>query len=59
MGRAARVLLIGHSLGSVISYDTLWDLSHERGRTQHVDLFMTLGSPLATHLIRQGLRGTN
>ena len=28
-----RVLLIGHSLGSVIAYDTLWDLSHE-GRTR-------------------------
>ena len=54
----ARVLLIGHSLGSVIAYDTLWDLSHEappsRGR---VDLFVTMGSPLATHFIRRRLRG--
>jgi hypothetical protein len=53
----ARVLLIGHSLGSVICYDTLWDLSRERGVTSRVDLFMTLGSPLASHVISRGLRG--
>lgn len=54
-----RVLLIGHSLGSVICYDTLWELSRERGANPRVDLFLTLGSPLATHVIRRGLRGTN
>jgi hypothetical protein len=53
----ARVLLIGHSLGSVICYDTLWDLSRERGEGPRVDLFVTLGSPLATHVIKRGLRG--
>ena len=53
----ARVLLIGHSLGSVICYDTLWDLSRQRGADARIDLFMTLGSPLATHVIRRGLRG--
>jgi hypothetical protein len=53
----ARVLLIGHSLGSVICYDTLWDLSRERGTDARVDLFMTLGSPLSTQVIGRGLRG--
>jgi len=52
-----RVLLIGHSLGSVICYDTLWDLGRERRAERRVDLFVTLGSPLATHVIRRGLRG--
>jgi len=51
-----RVLLLGHSLGSVIAYDTLWDFSHE-GRTEHVDLFVTMGSPLATRFIRRRMRG--
>ena len=51
------VLLIGHSLGSVIAYDTLWDLSHEEPEAGVVDLFMTLGSPLATRFIRHRLRG--
>ena len=27
------VLLIGHSLGSVIAYDTLWELTHHEGLT--------------------------
>jgi hypothetical protein len=53
----ARVLLIGHSLGSVICYDTLWELSRERGADARIDLFVTLGSPLATHVISRGLRG--
>src|SRR4030095_7884082 len=51
-----RVLLIGHSLGSVIAYDTLWELSHE-GRAERVDLFVTMGSPLATRFIRRRMRG--
>ena len=51
------VLLIGHSLGSVICYDALWDLGGERRAERRVDLFVTLGSPLATHVIRRGLRG--
>ena len=53
-----QVLLIGHSLGSVIAYDTLWELSrgerHENGR---VSLFMTLGSPLASPMILRGVQG--
>ncbi len=53
----SRVLLIGHSLGSVICYDALWDLGRERRAERRVDLFMTLGSPLATHVIRRGLSG--
>ena len=52
-----RVLLIGHSLGSVIAYDTLWELSHEEPVAGPIDLFITLGSPLATRFIRHRLRG--
>ncbi len=54
-----RVLLIGHSLGSVIAYDTLWELSRQDGDTGRVDLFMTLGSPLSTRFIRRMLRGSD
>jgi len=52
-----RVLLIGHSLGSVIAYDSLWHLTHQTACRGQVDLFMTLGSPLATRFIRKGLQG--
>lgn len=51
-----RVLLLGHSLGSVIAYDALWDLSSE-GRSERVDLLITMGSPLATRFVRRRLRG--
>lgn len=52
-----KVLLIGHSLGSVIAYDTLWELSRVDRDERRVDLFMTLGSPLASRLIRENVRG--
>ena len=53
-----QVLLIGHSLGSVIAYDTLWELSRgERRENGRVDLFMTLGSPLASPMILKGVQG--
>lgn len=54
-----RVLLIGHSLGSVIAYDTLWEMSHVHRDAGHVDLFMTLGSPLGTRIILKGVRGAD
>jgi len=54
-----RVLLIGHSLGSVICYDTLWETGRERSAERRVDPFVTLGSPLATHVIRRALRGAD
>jgi pimeloyl-ACP methyl ester carboxylesterase len=52
-----RILLIGHSLGSVICFDTLWELSQSEP-SRRVDLFVTMGSPLATHFVRRRLRGT-
>jgi len=52
-----RVLVIGHSLGSVIAYDSLWQLSRETASPGRVELLMTLGSPLATRFVREGLRG--
>ena len=54
-----RVLVIGHSLGSVIAYDTLWELSRRDGEAGRVDLLITLGSPLATRFIRSSLRGVD
>ena len=54
----AAVLLVGHSLGSVIAYDTLWQRSRADGDPRAVSLFMTLGSPLATRFIRKELKGS-
>lgn len=49
-----RVLLLAHSFGSVIAWDTLWAL---RGQAGPVELFLTLGSPLGTRYIRRQLKG--
>jgi pimeloyl-ACP methyl ester carboxylesterase len=57
--REEKIILIGHSLGSVIAYDTLWQLTHQRGEQHSIDMFVTLGSPLATRFIRRHLQGAN
>lgn len=55
-----RVLLMAHSLGSVIAWDTLWTLGHsaQRGSTgAGIDMFLTLGSPLGTRFVRRRVLG--
>jgi len=52
------VLLIGHSLGAVIAYDALWELSHQDGVKGKVD-FLTLGSPMGLHYIQRRMLGMN
>jgi hypothetical protein len=54
-----KVLLIGHSLGSVIAYDTLWELSHLEQLPGKVDLFLTLGSPLGMNYVQRRLMGAD
>ena len=54
-----RVLLIGHSLGSVIAYDTLWELTHVHRSSGEVSLLITLGSPLATHFVQRSVQGAH
>jgi hypothetical protein len=51
------ILLVGHSLGSVVAYDTLWQLGRERTNEVRIDLFLSLGSPLGQHYIQQRLLG--
>jgi hypothetical protein len=51
------VMLIAHSLGTVIAYDSLWELSHEAGEHGRVDWLVTLGSPLGTRFIRRSVKG--
>ena len=46
------LMIIGHSLGSVVSFDMLWESSHLYADPWKVDLFMSLGSPLGTHFVR-------
>jgi len=55
--RGDRVLLVGHSMGSVIAWDCLWELWHRDGLHDAVDLWLTLGSPLGLRLVRKRLLG--
>jgi hypothetical protein len=49
------ILLIGHSMGSVIAYDALWQLSQDPREDVRIDLFLTLGSPLGERTIQRRL----
>jgi hypothetical protein len=51
----ARLLVIGHSLGSVVAWDVLWEFSRRRLLDLRVDLFLTLGSPLGLNFTRHRL----
>ena len=53
-----RVLLIGHSLGSVIAYDVLWELSRRRNSNVRIDQFLTIGSPLGVNFVQHRMLGS-
>ena len=53
-----RVLIIAHSMGSVIAYDTLWELSHLEHLDGKVDL-LTIGSPLGMNYVQKRIMGNN
>jgi len=52
-----RVLLIGHSMGSVIAYDALYELSHLENMHHKIELFLTMGSPLGMRYVQSHLLG--
>ena len=51
------VLLIAHSMGSVIAYDSLWQMSREGRDELVIDLFLTMGSPLGQSYIQKRIEG--
>jgi len=51
------VLLIGHSMGSVIAWDSLWELTHVDREPVAVDLLLTMGSPLGQHYMQKRIMG--
>lgn len=53
------VLLFAHSMGSVIAYDSLWQLCHEETPRAGVDLLLTTGSPLGQNIVQRNLFGSN
>ena len=55
---AARpILLIAHSMGTVIAYDALWEMSHDRRDDVEVSLLLTTGSPLGQAYLQRRILG--
>jgi len=57
------VLLVAHSLGSLISYDVLWKFSHygeyQDIADKKISEFITIGSPLGDETSKRNLKGSH
>lgn len=51
------VLLLAHSMGSVIAWDALWQMSRCDGDEVRLDTFLTMGSPLGQRFVQRRLEG--
>jgi surfactin synthase thioesterase subunit len=51
------ILLIGHSMGSVIAYESLWQLTHEGDDAVSINLFVSMGSPLGQRFMQKRMLG--
>jgi len=51
------VLLIAHSMGSVIAWDSLWQMSHNESDRVRIDTLLTMGSPLGQRFVQRRLQG--
>lgn len=57
----SNILLISHCMGSVLAWDSLWQLTHAgepaRGDIKRITRWITLGSPLGSRVVRSKLAG--
>lgn len=51
------VLLIAHSMGSVIAYESLWQMSRVDREATQVDMLLTMGSPLGQRHLQRQIKG--
>lgn len=57
LAKGQRILMISHSMGSVIAYDSMWELTHIEKNPGRIDMFLTLGSPLGMRFTQERLLG--
>lgn len=57
LDNGCELMIIGHSMGSIIAYDSLWELSRVDEYAGKVSLFLTLGSPLGMRFVQKRLQG--
>jgi len=53
------ILLVAHSMGSVIAYESLWQMSRANREPMQIDLLLTMGSPLGQDYIQKRLKGSD
>lgn len=57
------ICVIGHSLGTMICYDTLWKFSRSYDFAEYnkkkIDLFISTGSPLGDETVKRNLKGAD
>ena len=51
------ILLIAHSMGSVIAYEALWQMSRANREAMRIDLLLTMGSPLGQRYMQRRIKG--
>lgn len=51
------VLLLAHSMGSVIAWDVLWELTHRDHEDYSLNTLITMGSPLGQTFIQKRIAG--
>jgi hypothetical protein len=57
-----QIMLISHGTGCIVTYDVLWQLSHDaayadRFRDRKIDVWLTLGAPLGDSMVAKRLLG--
>ena len=57
INREHKVLLIAHSMGSIIAYDSIFQISQMRPEQKDINMLLTIGSPLGTHYVQKRLMG--
>lgn len=53
------ILLVAHSMGSVIAYEALWQMSRSEQDSISIDLLLTMGSPLGQRYMQKRLKGAD
>jgi hypothetical protein len=51
------LLLVAHSMGFVIAYDALWEMSHDGRDDLRLELLLTMGSPLGQNYLQRRILG--
>jgi hypothetical protein len=51
------ILLLAHSMGSIIAYDALWEMTHNSKDRVLIDLLLTMGSPLGQNYLQKRIFG--